>query len=77
MPEISAYFTTFQQVFSFLSFMFLHGGFWHLLGNMWSLYIFGDNIEDHLGHFRYGVFYILCGLASGLFHLLLNWNSPA
>jgi membrane associated rhomboid family serine protease len=74
-PEISAYFTTFQQVFSFLSFMFLHGGFWHLLGNMWSLYIFGDNVEDRLGHLRYLVFYIICGLGSGVSHLLLNLNS--
>ena len=74
-PQISAYFTTWQQVFSFLSFMFLHGGFWHLLGNMWSLYIFGDNVEDRLGHLRYLVFYIICGFGSGLSHLLLNLNS--
>ena len=74
-PHVSAYFTPFQQVFSFLSFMFLHGGFLHLLGNMWSLYIFGDNIEDRLGPFRYLLFYLLCGLASGLSHLLLNMNS--
>ena len=52
-PQISAYFTSGQQVISFLTFMFLHGGFLHLLGNMWSLYIFGDNVEDRLGHFRY------------------------
>ena len=55
--------------------MFLHGGFWHLLGNMWFLYIFGDNVEDYLGHFRYLAFYLLCGLASGLSHLALNWHS--
>ena len=52
-PEIGAYFTSFQQVLALISFMFLHGGFWHLLANMWSLYIFGDNVEDRLGHFRY------------------------
>jgi membrane associated rhomboid family serine protease len=74
-PQIGAYFTISQQVFSFLSFMFLHGGFWHLLGNMWSLYIFGDNVEDRLGHLRYLVFYIICGLGSGVSHLLLNLNS--
>jgi len=73
--HVSAYFTPFQQVFSFISFMFLHGGFLHLLGNMWSLYIFGDNIEDRLGPFRYLLFYLLCGLGSGLSHLLLNMNS--
>lgn len=74
-PHVSVYFTPFQQIFSFISFMFLHGGFLHLLGNMWSLYIFGDNVEDRLGPFRYLLFYLLCGFASGLSHLLLNMNS--
>ena len=55
--------------------MFLHGGIWHLIGNMWSLYIFGDNVEDRLGHVRYLVFYIICGFGSGVSHLLLNLNS--
>ena len=73
--HVSSYFTPFQQVFSFLSFMFLHGGLLHLLGNMWSLYIFGDNVEDRLGPFRYLLFYLLCGLASGVSHLALNLNS--
>ena len=71
-PEIAAYFTTGQQLFALFSFMFLHGGFFHLLGNLWMLYIFGDNIEDRLGPFRYLAFYLLCGLASGLSHIALN-----
>lgn len=75
MPRISAYFTTGQQVIPFLTFMFMHGGFFHILGNMWFLYIFGDNVEDRLGHFRYLAFYLLCGLASGISHLVLNWTS--
>jgi len=75
MPQISSYFTTGQQILSWLSFMFLHGGFWHLLGNMWFLYIFGDNVEDRLGPFRYLVFYLLCGITSGLSHLLFNLHS--
>ena len=70
--QIASYFTPGQQLFSIVSFMFLHGGFLHLIGNMWFLYIFGDNVEDKLGHFRYIVFYLLCGAASGLSHLLLN-----
>lgn len=74
-PHIASYFTFFQQAFSLLSFMFLHGGFLHLLGNMWSLYIFGDNVEDRLGPFRYILFYLTCGMASGLSHLVLNANS--
>jgi len=74
-PEISSYFSLGQQWLALLSFMFLHGGFWHLLGNMWSLYIFGDNVEDRLGPVRYLLFYLLCGWASGLSHLVTNWDS--
>jgi len=74
-PQLADYFTVGEQVFALLSFMFLHGGFWHLLGNMWSLYIFGDNVEDHLGPLRYGAFYLLCGLASGLAHTLVHRTS--
>ena len=73
--QIASYFSPVQQLFALLSFMFLHGGFLHLLGNMWSLYIFGDNVEDKLGHLRYLLFYLLCGIASGLTHLLLNLDS--
>lgn len=73
--HVAAYFSPAQQVVSWVSFMFLHGGFLHLLGNMWSLYIFGDNVEDRLGHFRYLVFYLLCGLLSGLSHLVFNLHS--
>jgi membrane associated rhomboid family serine protease len=74
-PGIAAHFSFTEQTFSFLSFMFLHGGFWHLLGNMWSLYIFGDNVEDQLGSVRYLIFYLLCGFASGLTHLFSNYHS--
>ena len=74
-PHISSLFTAGQQVFSWVSFMFLHGDFWHLVGNLWSLYIFGDNVEDQLGPFRYLFFYLLCGISSGLFHFVLHLNS--
>ncbi len=74
-PYISSHFTLTQQLFSLISFMFLHGGFMHILGNLWTLYIFGDNVEDRLGSFYYLVFYLLCGLISGLFHLILNYHS--
>lgn len=73
--EIGRMFSPLEQVIALVSFMFLHGGFWHLLGNMWSLYIFGDNIEDRLGHMRYLVFYLLCGIASGVFHVVLHPHS--
>jgi len=74
-PELSARFTTLQQLLPFFTSMFLHGGFLHILGNMWFLYIFGDNIEDRLGHLRYLIFYLFCGLIAGLVHLYTNWNS--
>lgn len=49
--------------------MFLHGGWAHLLGNMLFLWIFGDNLEDEMGHARYLVFYLLCGVLAGLTHV--------
>ncbi|WP_022668351.1 rhomboid family intramembrane serine protease [Desulfospira joergensenii] len=70
--EMSRHFSFLNQLFSMVSYMFLHGGFWHFLGNMWFLYIFGDNIEGHLGSLRFLGFYLLCGLLSGMFHFLLN-----
>jgi membrane associated rhomboid family serine protease len=55
--------------------LFLHGGLMHLLGNMLFLYVFGDNVEDYFGHLGYLVFYLFCGVGSGLVHVLFNWNS--
>lgn len=55
--------------------MFLHGGWFHIIGNMWYLWIFGDNVEDRVGHAKYFIFYVLCGLLSGLTHTLMNPNS--
>lgn len=74
-PGFAVHFSFGEQAFSLLSFMFLHGSFLHLLGNMWFLYIFGDNVEDRLGSVRYLVFYLLCGWASGLFHVITNFYS--
>src|SRR6266568_2491744 len=47
-----------------LTSMFLHGGWFHIIGNMWFLWIFGNNIEDSMGHARFVVFYLLCGVAA-------------
>jgi membrane associated rhomboid family serine protease len=55
--------------------MFLHGGWLHIIGNMWFLWIFGDNVEDELGHFQYLIFYLICGLGSGVAQLLFSWGS--
>ncbi len=60
---------------SLVTSMFLHGGLLHLVGNMWFLWIFGDNLEDQLGHFRYLLFYLACGLAGGFAHIFLNVRS--
>ncbi len=75
-PGISGDFTILTQVVPFFSYMFLHGGFLHLLGNMWFLYIFGDNVEDRLGPSRFLAFYILSGIAAVSIHLATNWHSP-
>jgi membrane associated rhomboid family serine protease len=50
--------------------MFMHGGIAHIFGNMLFLFIFGDNIEDRIGHFRYLIFYLVCGVLAGLAHVL-------
>ena len=59
----------------FLTSMFLHGGWLHLIGNMWYLWIFGDNVEDTLGPVRYILFYFLCGIAAGVTHVLVSPGS--
>ncbi len=58
-----------------LSSMFLHGGWLHIIGNMWYLWIFGDNVEDRLGHGRYLVFYLLCGAAAGIAQAMVSPDS--
>ena len=67
-PEVAA---------PFLTSMFLHGGWFHLLGNMLYLYIFGDNVEDTLGHVPFLVFYLGCGLGAGLAHYVVQPLSHA
>lgn len=62
--------------FPLLSSMFLHGGFLHLGGNMLYLWIFADNVEDKLGHGRFLAFYLLCGLAATVLHIVIDPGSP-
>jgi rhomboid family protein len=62
--------------FTPLTSMFLHGGWFHLIGNMWFLWVFGNNVEDSMGHFRYLLFYILCGLAAAATQTYMNPSSP-
>ncbi len=60
---------------SLVTSMFLHGGWLHFLGNMWFLWIYGDNVEDILGRAKYFLFYMACGLAAGLAHVATNPDS--
>ena len=55
--------------------IFLHGGWMHVIGNMWFLYIFGDNVEDRLGHVGYILFYLVCGVGASASHLIFDPNS--
>ena len=65
-----------QEWFAPLTSMFLHGGWLHLIGNMWFLWVFGNNVEDSMGRIRYIFFYILCGLAAAALQVLLMPASP-
>src|SRR5258706_7843987 len=74
-PDVARLFSLPQQVFALLSSMFLHGGWLHLLGNMWTLWIFGDNVEDRLGRIRYLGLYLTGGFAAALLHIYTNAGS--
>ena len=62
-------------IIPFFTAMFMHGSWEHVLGNMWFLYIFGDNVEDYLGHFTYLVFYLLTGLIAMLTQVAIDPHS--
>lgn len=65
-----------NEVFQLLTSIFLHGGWFHFLSNMWMLAIFGDHVEDQLGKARYGILYIAGGLTAGLVQGIMVSNSP-
>src|SRR5712675_3275144 len=58
-----------------LTHQFLHGGWLHIISNMWALWIFGDNVEDRMGSVRFAIFYLTCGAVAGLTQLLTNPDS--
>lgn len=60
-----------------ITYQFLHGGWWHLISNMAFLWVFADNIEDAFGHFGFLIFYLLCGIAAGTLHALVEPQSGA
>jgi len=63
------------SILSVFTSMFMHGGFAHIIGNMWFLWIFGDNIESLLGHVRYFFFYLSCGIGAAIAQILIGPNS--
>lgn len=73
--EVAHLFSWGEQLLPFLSSMFLHGGWTHLLGNVWILWIFGDNVEDRLGRVRFLMFYLLGGVVAALLHIFTNTDS--
>lgn len=74
-PGMIEHFTIFEQALPLFTSMFLHGGWLHLIGNMWTLWIFGDNVEDHLGRARYIGLYLIGGLTAGIVHIVTNPGS--
>ncbi|MFH1006752.1 MAG: rhomboid family intramembrane serine protease [Candidatus Latescibacterota bacterium] len=68
--------TPIPVVLTVLTAMFMHGGFFHIIGNMLYLWIFGNNVEDVLGHFRFALFYLVCGVVASAAHVLTHLNSP-
>ena len=73
--QIQHYATPLPVYFNFLSSMFMHGDIMHIFGNMLFLFIFGDNLENLLGHIRYAVFYLICGFAAAAAQVALNSDS--
>ena len=73
--EVRHYDTPLPVSFNFLSSMFMHGDIMHILGNMMFLFVFGDNLENLLGHIRYAVFYIVCGFAAAVAQILTDTSS--
>ncbi len=73
--EIPHYATPLSVYFNFLSSMFMHGGIGHIFGNMLFLFIFGDNLENLLGHMRFAAFYLVCGLAAAFAQIFMEPDS--
>jgi len=63
------------NVASIFTSMFIHGGFLHIIGNMWFLWVFGRGVEDVLGHAKYLFFYLTCGVAAAILHIVVNAGS--
>jgi len=73
--QIPHYETPLPVYFNFLSSMFMHGGIMHIFGNMLFLWVFGDNLENMLGHIRFAAFYIVCGIAAAFAQIVMDTGS--
>lgn len=73
--DAAQFFQLGEKILPLFGSMFLHGGWLHLIGNMWVLWVFGDNVEDRLGHFKYFGFYLLSGIAAAVLHICTNPHS--
>jgi len=73
--QVQHYETPLPVYFNFLSSMFMHGGIMHIFGNMLFLWVFGDNLENMLGHIRFAAFYIVCGIAAALAQIVMDSGS--
>lgn len=67
--DVSQAYSLAEKVYPFITSLFLHGGWLHIIGNMWSLWIFGDNVEDRLGHKNFIIFYLFFGLVASAVHI--------
>jgi membrane associated rhomboid family serine protease len=65
-----------SSAYTLVTSMFMHGGWMHIIGNLWFLWVFGNNVEDSMGHWRFAVFYLVCGLAAALAQVLAGPDSP-
>lgn len=74
-PDMYCVLTGTPQWLTAITHMFLHGGWLHIIGNMWFLWIFGNNVEDSMGHARFVAFYLLCGLAAAAAQILSDPTS--
>jgi membrane associated rhomboid family serine protease len=75
-PDLAAYWGFPESyAITLLTSAFLHGGFAHVVMNLWMLWIFGNNVEDRMGSFRFALFYLICGVLSMVCHVFTNWNS--
>jgi membrane associated rhomboid family serine protease len=76
-PGLSCVLTDHAAWYTVLRSMFLHGGWLHIIGNMWFLWVFGNNVEDSMGHGRFVIFYLLCGMLAALAQIFSSPGSSA